>query len=539
MGFYSGGLVPISHYQIKERTADQSADETDIAKKLFYADDGAGGGTLDQVLCWWNEIQKLGPSFGYFPTPSKTWLIVKPEFLEKAKVVFADSDINITDQGHKYLGSYIGGVSGKAVFVKSQVDEWISNVNALAKIAKTEPQLAYAAYVYGLSKKWSFVTRTTPNISEHLKKLEFHVKETLIPAIVGKEFISDDTRRIFSLPARLGGLGFLDPCSVADLEYESSVAATSQLTNAIYNQQSFLVIDEEKQTETMSRVKHKKSEWYKELQNAIRKESSASVSKILDLASKKGASCWLTSLPLQRYGFVLNKQQFHDSICLRYNYSIKLAAKVCAYSGEPYSVNHCLTCKKGGYVTLRHNSLRDLLAELLEEICKDVVIEPTLLPLTGENLPPGSNLSDGARLDVSCINLWSPLSRAFIDGRIFNPQAQSNWNKSISAMYTSHQNEKKTEYGPRTREVEKATLTAAVMSTSGGMGKETDVLVRQIATKLSVKRGERYSDTVGFVRRRIRFDLLRTCVIALRGHKKTSAPDSIRDLDFNLRPVAY
>ena len=31
------------------------------------------------------------------------------------------------------------------------------------------------------------------------------------------------------------------------------------------------------------------------------------------------------------------------------------------------------------------------------------------------------------------------------------------------------------------------------MSTSGGMGKEMDVLVRQIATKLSVKRGGRYS----------------------------------------------
>ena len=53
-------------------------------------------------------------------------------------------------------------------------------------------------------------------------------------------------------------------------------------------------------------------------------------------------------------------------------------------------------------------------------------------------------------------------------------------------MYTSHQNEKKTEYGPRTRAVE--TLTAAVMSTSGGMGKEMDMLVRQRATKLSVTR---------------------------------------------------
>ena len=66
------------------------------------------------------------------------------------------------------------------------------------------------------------------------------------------------------------------------------------------------------------------------------------------------------------------------------------------------------------------------------------------------------------------------------------------------------------------------------------MGKEMGMLVRQIAMKLSVKRGERHSDTVGFVRRRIRFDLLRTCVISLRGYMKTAAPESIRDLDSNL-----
>ena len=55
---------------------------------------------------------------------------------------------------------------------------------------------------------------------------------------------------------------------------------------------------------------------------------------------------------------------------------------------------------------------------------------------------------------------------------------------------------------------------------------------------MSVRRGERYSDTVGFVRRRIRFDLLRT-VISLRGYKTVAPAESIRDLDFNLRPVAY
>ena len=70
-------------------------------------------------------------------------------------------------------------------------------------------------------------------------------------------------------------------------------------------------------------------------------------------------------------------------------------------------------------------------------------------------------------------------------------------------------------------------------------GEPYSVNCTAIATKLSGKIGERYSDTVGFVRRRISFDLLMTCVISLRGYKKTAAPDSIRDLDFNLRPVAY
>ena len=68
--------------------------------------------------------------------------------------------------------------------------------------------------------------------------------------------------------------------------------------------------------------------------------------------------------------------------------------------------------------------------------------------------------------------------------------------------------------------------------------KRTKQNIRQRAMKLSLKRGERYSDVVGFIRRRLRFDLLRTCVIALRGFKKNAAPEKIEDLEFNLRPVA-
>ena len=139
----------MSHHDIQQRTEDHP--ENDVAKKLYYADDGGGGGTLDQLLKWWTDVQEIGPNFGYYPKPSKTWLIVKPKYLKRAKDMFPG--ISITDQGHTYLGSYIGSESGKAEFMKCQVDEWIRDVAALAKIAKTEPQLTYAGYVYGTSKR--------------------------------------------------------------------------------------------------------------------------------------------------------------------------------------------------------------------------------------------------------------------------------------------------------------------------------------------------------------------------------------------------
>ena len=45
----------------------------EIVERHFPIDiDGGGGGTLDQLLAWWQELQKSGPLFGYFPKASKT-----------------------------------------------------------------------------------------------------------------------------------------------------------------------------------------------------------------------------------------------------------------------------------------------------------------------------------------------------------------------------------------------------------------------------------------------------------------------------------
>ena len=46
------------------------------------------------------------------------------------------------------------------------------------------------------------------------------------------------------------------------------------------------------------------------------------------------------------------------------------------------TVNHCQTCKLGGFVALRHDSLKHTTAKLLDQVCKDVEVEPALLNIT-------------------------------------------------------------------------------------------------------------------------------------------------------------
>ena len=60
-----------------------------------------------------------------------------------------------------------------------------------------------------------------------------------------------------------------------------------------------------------------------------------------------------------------------------------------------------MSCKKGGFVSVRHNDLRDLATNKLSKVCKDVEIEPKLTVLTGEALGSRTaNTTNEARLDI-------------------------------------------------------------------------------------------------------------------------------------------
>ena len=64
---------------------------------------------------------------------------------------------------------------------------------------------------------------------------------------------------------------------------------------------------------------------------------------------------------------------------------------------------------------MRHDEVRDLTARMLEEVVKDVRVEPHLQPMTGEEFSRVTvNTANDARLDISASGFWTRGQRAFL-----------------------------------------------------------------------------------------------------------------------------
>ena len=127
--------------------------------------------------------------------------------------------------------------------------------------------------------------------------------------------------------------------------------------------------------------------------------------------------------------------------------------------GNHYNIKHALSCTKGGFIAMRHNEVRDLTAELLDVVCNDVNIEPSLTPLTGECFTYRTANIDGARTDVSARGFWTRGQKAFADIRIFNPIANRYSNQNLKAAHRQNEREKKRTYNERINQVEHASFT--------------------------------------------------------------------------------
>ena len=131
----------------------------------------------------------------------------------------------------------------------------------------------------------------------------------------------------------------------------------------------------------------------------VRESLPSKTERVVELATEKGASNWLTVIPIKEMNFNLNKREFRDAIKLRYDWEITDLPAMCT-CGDLFTVDHAVVCRHKGLIIQRHNEIRDLEAVMLRLVCTDVEIKPFLQEIIGEELNRSANKAPDARLDV-------------------------------------------------------------------------------------------------------------------------------------------
>ncbi|KAL9982371.1 hypothetical protein ACROYT_G004404 [Oculina patagonica] len=230
-------------------------------KQCWFADDVTGSGSLDDVKKWWDDLSESGPALGYFPNAKKCWLITKPDIEDAAREVFANTAINITSEGHKHLGAVLGSRFFLEEYVGEMVEDWVHQVSKLAEFAISQPQASYAAFTVGLRHRL------------YRRKQLTRTSKPLVQRIVAQNH---------------------QPPDAADMRSAISHAGA------------------------------KKNEFLKGREETVKNSLSPRSLRAAELASEKGASSWLTVIPIKDQGYDLNKREFRDTVKMRYSWGFFL-----------------------------------------------------------------------------------------------------------------------------------------------------------------------------------------------------------------------
>ena len=142
-GVTQGDPLSMFMYVIETFPLTRSINDPEQWTQLWYADDASASGTLPELRNWFNQLCSYGPSFGYYPEATKSFVVINERWKSDAAVVFGDLGVQVVT-GQRILGGFIGSPKESDQYVMSKVDRWVRHSDVLSEAASSQPQLAYA-----------------------------------------------------------------------------------------------------------------------------------------------------------------------------------------------------------------------------------------------------------------------------------------------------------------------------------------------------------------------------------------------------------
>ena len=265
---------------------------------------------------------------------------------------------------------------------------------------------------------------------------------------------------LLALPARMGGMGLVNPVSSSQHVFNASLQLTSPLVSTIASQDQNQRVDIGRVMEIKASIRQSNQKYWLQKSRNVCDQLSPQLKHYVDLTKEKvplhGSPYFLWMIivfPFTRVHLVMQYAFVMAGNCqiLLPNVTVAL----------PFLLIMPMICPMGGFPKIRHNEFRDITASLLSEVCHNVATELPLQPLSGESMTYQTAVStNDARLDIHARGFWSAVQDAYFDVRVFffHPNALSNSSGTIPAKYTKHENIKKRAYGQHVQDVEHGVL---------------------------------------------------------------------------------
>jgi hypothetical protein len=523
MAAYGILLLPLIR-QLKREIPDVS--------QPWYADDAGAGGNFGSLRRYFERLQELGPSRGYFPEPSKSILVVLDHNKEKAESSFTDLNFEVTN-GSRYLGGFIGDSAAQQTWIEKKTRDWAAAVNELALVAPRFPQAAYAGLQKSLQQEWQFLQRVTDGLGLEFSAIATALHYDFLPAIFGIDEASDTLRKMASLPVKFAGLAIPDPTVTAETNWSASTVICGHIIAAIRGTTIYRSADHLSVLKTgKAEIRKRRDDCSMDEMESILRTIPKGESRTIRRGRETGA--WLSILPSTVNGTELSAQEFRDAISMRYGIVPSDLPHKCDGCDAPFTLQHALGCKVGGLVISRHNEIRDELIHMAGKAMTPSAIrdEPLIRPgrvaektitcpasgTDSKSSKEKESTGESDRGDLLLRGFWARGTDCIVDVRVTDTDAKSYCHRAPDKVLESGEKLKKKKYLEACLE-QRRHFTPFICSVDGLLGREARTFAKRLAAKLAQKWQRSYSQTCGYVNARLSIAIIRATHLCMRGSR--------------------
>ena len=168
-----------------------------------------------------------------------------------------------------------------------------------------------------------------------------------MPAIVVDHICPDAGRDLLALSVNICGLGLPNIFQVENLELSISQEINKDLTENVIIQNKDFQNNNEDVNKTKKKLKAAKILSYKTKLDSLRISMDVNNKRCNEIPNEIGSSNLLSVIiPMKKYNYTLNKQQFWDNIKWRYGWPVPSLPAECT-CGESFNKQQVMSSKKG------------------------------------------------------------------------------------------------------------------------------------------------------------------------------------------------